>query len=385
MALFNSLLKKQDSNNQAALENNAFYTYPNNQVKETPQMEVQKYYQSQPVRQRKQLQVQDGYSQRPMDEFIEEFNVPINNPYQQLTPEMMPIQNSSMGYVNGNQFQVNNNYMVQQEQYISREGQMQANQIAPTDQIPSAIAHEIRSEKLKQFFIFVLSFSSAIAATLFLMSYYNQELMGISKNSVLHPILSIPMLMISTMFMLLTISDSTLLARSMTRYRNDLANGIDSVPYFLTKNYKNFTRRGVYVNWMSFSVYVVGVILLLIFYGLQAQYNSGQKSFYIFFWRIAELKSLVSEIVVTTIVLVGTLLIHIVHIVWTKARKNNIIGYYGHEIVHPTELAQIKKSANIKCAIILFVVLAILLFAIFIPWLIIRKKGGKSIMPIGRI
>ncbi|QHX35863.1 hypothetical protein STIUS_v1c03090 [Spiroplasma sp. TIUS-1] len=385
MALFNSLLKKQNSNNQAALDNSAFYSYPSNEVKEVSQFEVQKYYQPPVVRQRKQFQVQDGYSQRPMDEFIEEFNVPVNNPYQHINQEAIPIQSTSMGYVNGNQFQVNNNYMIQQEQYLSRDNQMQVGQIAPTNEIPAAIAHEIRSEKLKQFIIFVLSFSGAITSTLFLMSYYNEELMGISKNSVLHPILSIPILLISTMFILLTISDSTLLSRSMTKYRSDLANGIDSVPYFLTKNYKNFTRRGVYVNWMSFSVYIVGVILLLIFYGLQAQYNSGQKSFYIFFWRVAELKSLVSEIVMTTIVLVGALIVHITHIVWTKSRKNNIIGYYGHEIVHPAELAQIKKTANIKCAIITFIVLAILLFVLFIPWLIIRKKGGKPVMPIGRI
>ncbi|WP_338984141.1 MSC_0882 family membrane protein [Spiroplasma endosymbiont of Othius punctulatus] len=384
MALFNSLFKKQQQDNQQqAFENSAFYSSPNDQIQQP--VEQHKYYQpSNPTRQKKQLQIQDGYSQKPMDEFIQEFNAPINNPYQMVNQNQN--QYSELPRQDANQFYIqNNNYGLQQESYLSREEQIQSSQIQPTTEIPIAISKEIRSEKLKQFIIFVLSFGSVVGCSLMLMAYFNEELMGISKNSVLHPMLSIPFLLIATLFMLMSISDSTMLKRSMVKYREDLSRGIDSVPYFLVKNYKNFTRRSVYINWMSFSVYIVGVILLLIFYGLQAQYSSGQRSFYIFFWRIAELKSLVSEIVVITMILIGTLVMHILNIVWTKGRKNNIIGYYGHEIVHPTELSQIKKSANIKCAIITFVVLSILLFVVFIPWLIIRKKNGKSILPIGRI
>jgi magnesium-transporting ATPase (P-type) len=160
--------------------------------------------------------------------------------------------------------------------------------------------------------------------------------------------------------------------------------GKETIPYFITRNYKNIISRGVYITWVCFATYIIGAISLGILYGLQGLYEGGNDKFYFLFWKMGQLKSFKSEITINIVVLILTLGTHITNIVWSRSRKNNVIGYYGSSILPSEEERAIKKRANKICLIILCVVLAIVLFAIVIPWIILRRRRGQSVMPFGR-
>jgi hypothetical protein len=207
---------------------------------------------------------------------------------------------------------------------------------------------------------------------------------GFKLNAIPYPLVSIFFLIVALFCFFLGVTDYSLLYANVKKYERDLMAGKETIPYFITRNYKNIISRGVYITWVCFATYIIGAISLGILYGLQGLYEGGNDKFYFLFWKMGQLKSFKSEITINIVVLILTLGTHITNIVWSRSRKNNVIGYYGSSILPSEEERAIKKRANKICLIILCVVLAIVLFAIVIPWIILRRRRGQSVMPFGR-
>ncbi|AGR40990.1 MSC_0882 family membrane protein [Spiroplasma taiwanense] len=262
------------------------------------------------------------------------------------------------------------------------------NRLQSSNIIPKPISKEIRSEKFRLFFMFIFGTVGIITSSLMLAVYYKtvgteNKIIGLDYTSVMYPFFSILLLIIAIAFFGVSLTDYTLLYSNVKKYERELLLGNESVPYFITRNYRSLISRAVYLNWFSFSFYIISAIILGCLYGLQAQHETGNTEIYILFWKIGELKSLESEITITIIILFTVLAIHVANIVTSRSRKNNIISYYGYEVIPQQEIKEIKKRANKICLIIFFVTLAIILFLIVIPWLIIRKKRGQSLKPWG--
>ncbi|AUM62531.1 MSC_0882 family membrane protein [Spiroplasma monobiae] len=254
--------------------------------------------------------------------------------------------------------------------------------------IPREIGKEIKSEKLRIFLLFLMGAVGIISASLMLAIYYKAgeeggTYLGVLRNQVMYPFFSILLLIVSVGFFGTSLTDYGFLYSNVKKYERELMVGKEAVPYFITRNYRSLISRSVYVNWISFCIYIFGAITLGIMYGLQEQVKTGNTDIYILFWRVGKLKPLVSEIQTNIIVLFVTLIVHVLNIVTTRTRKNNIIGYYGYEIIPQQEIKEIKRKANKVCMIIFFTIMAIILFAIIIPWLIIRKKRGLPLKPWG--
>ncbi|AKU80048.1 hypothetical protein STURON_00802 [Spiroplasma turonicum] len=249
--------------------------------------------------------------------------------------------------------------------------------------IPKEIGREIKSEKLRVFLLFVVGLVGILTTSLMLAVYYKTDdsiskFIGLKKEQVMYPFFSILLLIISVGFFGISLTDFTLLFSNVKKYERDLLMGNESIPYFITRNYKALISRSIYINWICFSTYIFGSIVLGILYTLQTQ---AGKTAYVLFWTIGTLKTLESEITVNIIVLLVALLVHVVNIISTRNRKNNIISYYGYEIIPEQEIKNIKKRANKICIIIFCIVILLLLFVILIPWLIIRRKKGQSLKP----
>ncbi|WP_339021528.1 MSC_0882 family membrane protein [Spiroplasma endosymbiont of Atherix ibis] len=250
--------------------------------------------------------------------------------------------------------------------------------------MPKEIGKEVRSEKLRIFLIFLIGLVGIVTSSIMLAIFYkagnNGTYIGVKRDQVMYPFFSILLLIFSLGFFAISLTDFGFIFSNVKKYSRDLYYGKESVPYFITRNYRSLISRAVYLNWIAFCIYIFGAISLGIMYGLQSQVET----FYFLFWKI-QLKSLNSEIQTNIIVLFVTLTIHILNIVTTRTRKNNIIGYYGYEIIPQQEIKEIRKRANKICMIIFFITLAIILFLIVIPWLIIRKKRGLSLKPWGTV
>jgi len=81
---------------------------------------------------------------------------------------------------------------------------------------------------------------------------------------------------------------------------------------------------------------------------------------------------------ITLSVILGLLFFfHMMSIILFKKRKNNIVSYYGYEIVSPNDLEAYKKKINRICLIIFISFLAIIFFAIAIPILVIKRRKKK--------
>ncbi len=253
--------------------------------------------------------------------------------------------------------------------------------------IPKEIAREIRSEKLRIFLIFLIGVVGIITTSIMLAIYYKAgddgTYMGVERGKVMYPFFSITLLIVSAGFFITSLTDFAFIYSNVKKYEKDLLFGKELVPYFITRNYRTLISRGVYLNWVSFCIYIFGAISLAIMYGLQSKYLNGNPDIYFLFWKVGRLKSLDSEIKTNIVILFITLIVHVLNIVTTRTRKNNLIGYYGYEIIPQQEIKEIRKKANKVCMIIFFTSMAILLFLIVIPWLIIRKKRGLSLKPWG--
>ncbi|AOG60257.1 hypothetical protein SHELI_v1c03020 [Spiroplasma helicoides] len=292
------------------------------------------------------------------------------------------------GYQNQNS---QNNFLGTANNYDNYAREPYSKRLQRADLIPVEIAREIRSEKLRNAIMFLFGLVGIITTSLMLVIYYktsseDQAFMGVKRNQVLYPFFSIFFLLISSFFWFISITDYSLLVSNVKKYIISLVNGQEQVPYFITRNYRSLLARSIYINWIAFSTYIVGSISLGILYGFQSIYNNHKdEKIMFFFWEIGKMKSFQTDITINIIVLFVTLGGHILNIVSSRNRKNNIIGYYGFEILPQTEIIAIKKKANKRCLIIFIVVVCLILFLIIIPWLIIRKKKGKSLNPWRRV
>ena len=291
-------------------------------------------------------------------------------------------QNNQYGYNQNynNNMQPSNNY--NQYNDLSYKARMKKANI-----IPTAIGREIRSEKLRIFALFLLGTIGIIVTSFMLAIYYktigvkDSKWLGFNYEKVMYPFFSIFFLIISICFFGISTSDYTLLHSNVKKYEQGLLYGIEKVPYFITRNYRSLLSRSIYINWIAFSTYICGSISLGILYGFQAMHDSD-KPLHFFFWEIGKVtKSFSSDITVNIIVLLVMLSAHILNIITSRSRKNNIISYYGYEIIPQQEITKIKKRANRRCLIIFCVTMALILFVIVIPWLIFRKKKGLSLKP----
>ncbi|QGS51777.1 MSC_0882 family membrane protein [Spiroplasma tabanidicola] len=359
-------------------------------------------------------QIDYGNYYDPNQEYLQNQNYINQNLYQghiQYTNhiEQQKMQNQGFNNYQANQNMYQNQYFNQAQTYYRPESyaanQMVGYQRSPANNyngynnntykqrfsksniIPNEIAKEIRAEKLRNALLFLIGLTGIIATSLMLAIYYktsnqNEKWLIFSRKHTIYPFFSIFLLLISTCFFFMSVTDYTLLTSNVKKYERDLLNGREIVPYFITRNYRSIIARSVYINWIGFSTYIVGAICLGILYGLQALYKEHpDEPITIFFWKIGTMKSFESDIIVNIVVLMSVFGVHILNIITSRSRKNNIISYYGYEIIPQHEINAIRKKANKICLIIFIVVCCIILFAILIPWLVIRKKKGLSWKP----
>ncbi|QHX36537.1 MSC_0882 family membrane protein [Spiroplasma sp. BIUS-1] len=333
------------------------------------------------------IQVNQNYNNKPL---YENYSVPNNN-----------MQYGYNDFSNNNQFYNQNgpygynseiDYApVSSNNYNPYEQRSYNERMRVANIIPREIGKEIRSEKLRIFLVFLIGAVGIITASLMLAIYYKAgsagTYIGIKREQVMYPFFSILMLIVAIGFFGTSLTDFGFLYSNVKKYERELMVGKEAVPYFITRNYRSLISRSVYVNWVSFCIYIFGAITLGIMYGLQSQISEGEQEtpIYFLFWQIGKLKRLDSEIQTNIIVLFVTLIAHVLNIVTTRTRKNNIIGYYGYEIIPQQEIKEIRRKANKVCMIIFFTAMAILLFVIVIPWLIIRKKRGLPLRPWGPV
>ncbi|AGR41995.1 MSC_0882 family membrane protein [Spiroplasma diminutum] len=320
-------------------------------------------------------------------------NKPLYENYQ------MPNNNMQYGYndfSNNNQFYSQNNQYgynpeidyapVSSNNYNAYDQNSYQQRMKNANIVPKEIGKEIRSEKLRIFIVFLIGTVGIISASFMLAIYYKSgadgTFLGMTRDKVMYPFFSIILLIVSTGFFLTSLTDFGFLYSNVKKYERDLLFGKELVPYFITRNYRSLISRSIYLNWIAFCVYIFGAISLAIMYGMDSKKGTDV---YFFFWKIGQLKSLESEIKTNVVVLFVTLIVHVLNIVTTRTRKNNIIGYYGYEIIPQHEIKEIKKKANKVCMIIFFTTMAIILFLIVIPWLIIRKKRGLPLKPWGTV
>lgn len=253
--------------------------------------------------------------------------------------------------------------------------------------IPLEINREIRSEKVRTLIIIIIGFIGTMMTSLFIALYFishQQELeaiMGIKAKYIPHPFLTITFLLISLGLFFAGIFDLSRVWIETNSYLSNLIGGNHTIPHFLIDNYKKMTVRSIVLNWLAFPTYFFGGIILVILYGFQQ--HSGEE-FRFGFWSWGIVDDLTAAITITIIILIVTLGVHIANIVLTKKRKANIIGYYGYEIVHPEELAALKKKTNRICLVIFIIFLIILTLVISIPWLIARRRKRNGDGLLGR-
>ncbi|PQP79221.1 hypothetical protein C6B38_02020 [Spiroplasma sp. ChiS] len=251
--------------------------------------------------------------------------------------------------------------------------------------IPLEIAREIRSEKVRTLIMIIIGFIGTMMTSLFIALYFIshqqelKEIMGIKAKYIPHPFLTITFLLISLGLLFAGIFDLSRVRIETNSYLSNLIRGNHTIPHFLIDNYKKMTIRSIVLNWLAFPTYFFGGIILGILYGFQQ--HSGEE-FRFGFWSWGIVDDLTAAITITIIILIVTLGVHIANIVLTKKRKANIIGYYGYEIVHPEELAALKKKTNRICLVIFIIFLIILTLVISIPWLIARrrKRSGEALL-----
>ncbi|ARU91967.1 hypothetical protein SCLARK_001450 [Spiroplasma clarkii] len=274
--------------------------------------------------------------------------------------------------------------------YQHNNGDSYASQYKKAKVIEKPMVREIRSEKFRNIFLMFAGIIGIVATSLMLAVYYNANeagvFMGIKKESVMYPFASIFFLLLAIACFGWATTDLALLTNGVSKFLYEQKSGYETIPYFIIRNYKNMIAREVYVNWIAFATYIVGSICLGILYFLQGQYQGSidrgvLPEVKFFFWTIGTLKSFKTDITINIIILFAMFGFHIFNVVSTRSRKNNIAGYYNHEPISPTEIREIKKRANRTCLIIMLVILALILIAIIIPWLIIRKKQGKPLRP----
>ncbi|ATZ16408.1 hypothetical protein JN01_0551 [Entomoplasma freundtii] len=239
-------------------------------------------------------------------------------------------------------------------------------------EVPREISKEIRGEKWRTTGLIALGSIFMATSLFFLLFYYlvpieNDMRWKIPKQFIPHPAPMIVLAVFGLLFFLWGVIDLTHLKIDVKNYKGDILMGYERVPYFILRNYKALLSRPIYLNWIAFNLYFWGGIAIGVFYLIRTLSKNKLP--------------MNTEIIIMLTILVLMLVIQIVSLFKTRARKGRICAYYGYELVPPDVELTIKKRANRRCLIIFFSALSVVLFAVIIPWMIVRKNKGKKIIP----
>lgn len=234
--------------------------------------------------------------------------------------------------------------------------------------IPKALSFEIRIEKLKQLMMVLLSLIVISISSTFIGFYFSK----LNLSYIPHPVVTIPLVIFALMILAVNLVDFFSLKKEVNLYIEKTLKGSLVPPSFVIRNYRKIHGRLIIFNWLFSFCYIVLGLISLIMYLI-----SGQKlTFLIQSWTVT-VPNLINEAVTLSIVLAILFFLHMMNFVFFKKRKNNIISYYGYEIINPTDLEVYKKKINRICMIITISFLAIIFFAIAIPILVVRRRKKK--------
>ncbi|PPE05225.1 MSC_0882 family membrane protein [Williamsoniiplasma lucivorax] len=239
-------------------------------------------------------------------------------------------------------------------------------------EVPNQIAKEIRLQKLSLAGIMFIGFVLLFVSTFFVLVHYlapivDQAQLKIPLSFIPNPVVMIILMIVSLLFFIIGLIDSNHLRIGLKSYKTDLLMGVEKIPFFIIRNYKALIARPIYMNWISFSIYFWGGIVIGIFFIIKTASKNNP--------------SMNTEIIIMIAILGSTLFIHIVSLFFTRARKGNINAYYGYEIVPFDQVKDVRKRTNRICMVIFFILLTLVLFIVIIPWMIVRKNKNKAIIP----
>ncbi|ATQ35523.1 hypothetical protein CG007_01910 [Mesoplasma entomophilum] len=230
------------------------------------------------------------------------------------------------------------------------------------------IAKEIKMEKYKIAFLMFTSIICSLVSAFFIALNYiklqdGQNFLKIKPELVPSAAIMISILILSLIVMVIALIDLRHILIDVKGYKTDLLMGKERIPFFIIKSYKKIVKRHIYLNWTCFGIYLYGGLTTLILFLV----NKSDKV------------SLDSEIMIFIIVLSLTAVIQIFSLMFNYSRKGNIDSFYGYEIIPLDQQLALKKAANKFCMLVFFTILAIVLFVIFIPYFIMRKKSDKKL------
>jgi hypothetical protein len=238
-------------------------------------------------------------------------------------------------------------------------------------ELPDQIAKEIRWEKLRVVGLMMLGIIGLTLGLFFVLVHYlapvvDQTQLKIPLEFIPHPAPMFILLAFALLFFAFGFIDYGHLRIDVKAYKGDLLMGIEKIPYFLIRNYKALIARPIYMNWIAFNIYVFGAIVIGIFYIIKAASKGSVP--------------MSTEIIIMICILASTLLIHLLSLFLTRFRKGNINAYYGYEIIPFDQVKDIRKRTNRTCLTIFFIFLALILFVIVIPWLLISKSKNQKVI-----
>ncbi|ATZ21606.1 MSC_0882 family membrane protein [Mesoplasma tabanidae] len=230
------------------------------------------------------------------------------------------------------------------------------------------IAKEIKMEKYKIAFLMFASIICATVSIFFIALNYiklsdGQNFLKIDPKLIPSVAIMISILVLSSIVMIIALIDLRHILIDVKGYKSDLLMGKERIPFFIIKSYKKIVKRHIFLNWACFGIYLYGGLTTLILFLI----NKSDKI------------NLDSEIMIFIVVLSLTAIIQIFSLMFNYSRKGNIDSFYGYEIIPVDQQLALKKAANKFCMLIFFTILAIVLFVVFIPYFIIRKKSDKKL------
>lgn len=245
--------------------------------------------------------------------------------------------------------------------------------------LPKELASEVRNEKYRLILTMILSFiiilSTLIPLILWIIKNSKDNLVIDDFGLLPHPVILSPFLIIAVGFFFTAIFDFIKIKREVDTYLRRFHFGSTIIPNFIINSYKKMHMRTIIINWIAFPSYFFGAIIIGILYSLSKLDNP---KIFGFILLTVKIKDLSTEIIIFTIVLFSIFFLQILNIIFIRKRKANIIGFYGYEIVNPSELEVLKKKINRRCFIIFLILIVTLTFIISVPILLLRRLRKKQ-------
>lgn len=235
--------------------------------------------------------------------------------------------------------------------------------------IPKPISREIKSEKLKQLLLLIISFTSLVVTCTFIGLFFS----GNKNKYIPHAALMIPLAIICAAIVLINIIEFLALRREVDLYIERTLKGTLLPPNFIIRNYRRIHTNLIILNWVCISSYIIlGLAIGMMFL------ISGQKlTFIVQSWTV-QVPKITQDAITLTIILGVIFTIHVINFVLFRFRKRNIVSYYGYEIINPQELNDYKKRMNRICMWITIGFASLILFAIIIPIIIVKRRKRKA-------